>query len=106
MTSSRSMAAGDRKSTRLNSSHQIISYAVFCLKKTKHQAFEVLLIAWVLRRTVRRMPGPHPLSQRLRVADLTLMLEKGADLRLLILFFNQRYPSYFCTLPPHPALPI
>src|SRR5258708_26115363 len=24
---------GDRKSTRLNSSHQIISYAVFCLKK-------------------------------------------------------------------------
>src|SRR5258708_31370507 len=26
---------GDRKSTRLNSSHQIISYAVFCLKKKK-----------------------------------------------------------------------
>src|SRR5258708_20140015 len=28
--------ATDRKSTRLNSSHQIISYAVFCLKKKKH----------------------------------------------------------------------
>src|SRR5258708_25160144 len=27
--------AADRKSTRLNSSHQIISYAVFCLKKKK-----------------------------------------------------------------------
>src|SRR5258708_11256304 len=27
----------DRKSTRLNSSHQIISYAVFCLKKKKIQ---------------------------------------------------------------------
>src|SRR5947208_10334364 len=26
----------DRKSTRLNSSHQIISYAVFCLKKKTH----------------------------------------------------------------------
>src|SRR2546430_9855204 len=26
---------GDRKSTRLNSSHSQISYAVFCLKKTK-----------------------------------------------------------------------
>src|SRR5258708_10670004 len=26
----------DRKSTRLNSSHQIISYAVFCLKTKKH----------------------------------------------------------------------
>src|SRR5258708_29158930 len=29
--------AGDRKSTRLNSSHQIISYAVFCLKKKKRE---------------------------------------------------------------------
>src|SRR5438552_12118207 len=28
-------AVKDRKSTRLNSSHQIISYAVFCLKKKK-----------------------------------------------------------------------
>src|SRR5947208_15293227 len=27
----------DRKSTRLNSSHQIISYAVFCLKKKKQK---------------------------------------------------------------------
>src|SRR5258708_15329387 len=34
----RAKAAGlDRKSTRLNSSHQIISYAVFCLKKKKHR---------------------------------------------------------------------
>src|SRR5258708_22286791 len=29
------LARRDRKSTRLNSSHQIISYAVFCLKKKK-----------------------------------------------------------------------
>src|SRR5207244_8769307 len=28
-------SCSDRKSTRLNSSHQIISYAVFCLKKKK-----------------------------------------------------------------------
>src|SRR2546426_6964711 len=28
--------ASDRKSTRLNSSHLVISYAVFCLKKKKH----------------------------------------------------------------------
>src|SRR5258708_18978389 len=31
----RSLVTTDRKSTRLNSSHQIISYAVFCLKKKK-----------------------------------------------------------------------
>src|SRR2546430_5563868 len=29
---------GDRKSTRLNSSHSQISYAVFCLKKKKKEA--------------------------------------------------------------------
>src|SRR3712207_8876758 len=29
-------APSDRKSTRLNSSHANISYAVFCLKKKKH----------------------------------------------------------------------
>src|SRR5438552_4464620 len=31
----RDFVVEDRKSTRLNSSHQIISYAVFCLKKKK-----------------------------------------------------------------------
>src|SRR3712207_7992184 len=30
-------ASRDRKSTRLNSSHANISYAVFCLKKKKHR---------------------------------------------------------------------
>src|SRR5256885_10402268 len=30
-------AGGDRKSTRLNSSHLVISYAVFCLKKKKDE---------------------------------------------------------------------
>src|SRR5688572_31947150 len=33
-------AAGDRKSTRLNSSHSQISYAVFCLKKKKKKIKE------------------------------------------------------------------
>src|SRR5258708_13842362 len=33
----KSSRPSDRKSTRLNSSHQIISYAVFCLKKKKQK---------------------------------------------------------------------
>src|SRR5260221_5260453 len=33
-----SSSRSDRKSTRLNSSHTVISYAVFCLKKNKHEA--------------------------------------------------------------------
>src|SRR5256885_4552601 len=32
------VGGGDRKSTRLNSSHLVISYAVFCLKKKKNSA--------------------------------------------------------------------
>src|SRR2546430_12042856 len=32
----------DRKSTRLNSSHSQISYAVFCLKKKKHHTIRAL----------------------------------------------------------------
>src|SRR5258708_31332708 len=35
VTGPKMRAQKDRKSTRLNSSHQIISYAVFCLKKKK-----------------------------------------------------------------------
>src|SRR3712207_8156442 len=35
--------AKDRKSTRLNSSHANISYAVFCLKKKKHARMSNLL---------------------------------------------------------------
>src|SRR5256885_11180083 len=33
------MACKDRKSTRLNSSHLVISYAVFCLKKKKNKIY-------------------------------------------------------------------
>src|SRR5258708_31997509 len=36
--------SGDRKSTRLNSSHQIISYAVFCLKKKTDQSVTFTVI--------------------------------------------------------------
>src|SRR5256885_3454603 len=42
----------DRKSTRLNSSHLVISYAVFCLKKkNNHGALHLVLARWA---TVRR----------------------------------------------------
>src|SRR5437867_9890832 len=36
-------ASGDRKSTRLNSSHRTISYAVFCLKKKKEHDVTVVV---------------------------------------------------------------
>src|SRR5258708_23932827 len=45
-------AVKDRKSTRLNSSHQIISYAVFCLKKKNIKEYQ--WYAWGPGRDVSR----------------------------------------------------
>src|ERR1022692_5007842 len=46
---SRPCEAGDRKSTRLNSSHLVISYAVFCLKKKKHTKTRLRRTFWTTR---------------------------------------------------------
>src|SRR5258708_24179269 len=46
----------DRKSTRLNSSHQIISYAVFCLKKKNRQ------LPHEQRARIAHTTAPHQLS--------------------------------------------
>src|SRR2546430_13222644 len=40
--------SGDRKSTRLNSSHSQISYAVFCLKKKKKKPPTIIMHAIIL----------------------------------------------------------
>src|SRR5260221_4926900 len=47
----------DRKSTRLNSSHTVISYAVFCLKKKKCQqnALDQDTHRWYIARLIRQM---------------------------------------------------
>src|SRR5947208_7928448 len=50
----------DRKSTRLNSSHQIISYAVFCLKKKKKTKQTIKTIT----------PETHDASSNLNPHDL------------------------------------
>src|SRR2546427_3244491 len=51
-------ATQDRKSTRLNSSHSQISYAVFCLKKKKKHRYEHDTDHGTHVRT-----APHPLGQ-------------------------------------------
>src|SRR5438105_11832898 len=57
-----SMAASDRKSTRLNSSHEWISYAVFCLKKKKKQV-DARLAHGAVRLLVGD-PGGRPVGWR------------------------------------------
>src|SRR5437588_9087576 len=47
----------DRKSTRLNSSHTVISYAVFCLKKKKKK--KKIASPWAVNRTQEYPRRPH-----------------------------------------------
>src|SRR5256885_5499523 len=56
-------SSADRKSTRLNSSHLVISYAVFCLKKKQNDSTDA-------RRTTHRLPMTvHPFVLHLRPID-------------------------------------
>src|SRR5256885_7049873 len=48
----------DRKSTRLNSSHLVISYAVFCLKKKTIRCLESLATHSLLKTLLLRTPSP------------------------------------------------
>src|ERR1039457_1312583 len=71
---------GDRKSTRLNSSHLVISYAVFCLKKKKQRAHQPPSVPrWgnALHTTLRPLHElvacpPPPGDRLLAPADMTL----------------------------------
>src|SRR6516162_7808988 len=97
----RQRSSRDRKSTRLNSSHLVISYAVFCLKKKKTrqrraaagrtlspnaaQAVRLCRTRWH-RRTHRHEP---------RSIDLGFCF-----------FFNETAPTDIYTLSLHDALPI
>src|SRR5215216_1807044 len=100
-------SALDRKSTRLNSSHQIISYAVFCLKNKKLDLEpEVSALNW-------RQPdiegmgtfdvvfAADVLYERKNAADLASLLPK-----LFFFFFNDTATTEIYTLSLHDALPI
>src|SRR3989454_7794365 len=64
---------GDRKSTRLNSSHLVISYAVFCLKKKKTHSHQTSQRPTTGRRScsiIRSLNlARHPLPTTPRVAN-------------------------------------
>src|SRR5205807_4042139 len=69
--------SADRKSTRLNSSHLVISYAVFCLKKKKKQKYNrsrnaVLRARHLLAQA--RLARPHPPTPRVDSCQLLVPL--------------------------------
>src|SRR3989449_8534752 len=65
----RSKASIDRKSTRLNSSHGYISYAVFCLKKKNEKRFS------------RRAPGDLAGARRIHLLGGPQRPVRGEHLR-------------------------
>src|SRR5256884_1438506 len=66
---------GDRKSTRLNSIHGYISYAVFCLQKKHLHAFQGC-IATQCRQSVDRLSGPVNL-QCIQPSRITIVVTTG-----------------------------
>src|SRR6266478_1759558 len=88
-------AARDRKSTRLNSSHSQISYAVFCLKKKKNIA---RLRAVTHCHQARDNPNNGRGSRR--------QPTESHSNRYLFFFLNDTAPTEIYTLSLHDALPI
>src|SRR3954464_8785782 len=96
----------DRKSTRLNSSHTIISYAVFCLKKKDTAAPrrpppQCRTAGSPPTRAARSRHGVRAVLHRL--APLVL---DDCPLRVYRFFFNETAPPEISALPQHQALPI
>src|SRR3954449_7568014 len=96
----------DRKSTRLNSSHTLISYAVFCLKKKnlhKSKLRRPALPRDEFRAATMRFTAPH-LRANCRASGVL-----PVDLPPLIVpffFFNDTATTEIYTLSLHDALPI
>src|SRR3954463_1370360 len=96
----------DRKSTRLNSSHTIISYAVFCLKKKSFAFSTVLMVG-------RRASSPvgcsviSPVLLLGRTVTTPVELPEFSVLYFcLFFFFNDTATTEISTLSLHDALPI
>src|ERR1017187_10157819 len=84
----------DRKSTRLNSSHRCISYAVFCLKKQR------------LRGSCEHTAGARRWRQQEKLRGSGGAAGRRAGRASLFFFFNDRAPPEIYPLPLHDPLPI
>src|SRR6266542_3600185 len=86
--------SGDRKSTRLNSSHGSSSYAVFCLKKKRPRP------CWARRARLQRRPLAHARPPPVEGAD------RHRGVPLAVFFFTATATTEIYTLSLHDALPI
>src|SRR6266513_397181 len=99
-------AAGDRKSTRLNSSHVSISYAVFCLK-TKKVAVSPVHVSVVdcVGKSEWRAPVA-PIKGVTPVVPPPVRRSPKHSYCSLLFFFNDTATTEIYTLSLHDALPI
>src|SRR3954463_7274325 len=96
----------DRKSTRLNSSHTIISYAVFCLKKKTRDArrrYRTLHRSGQRQTTAARR---HPMRAPPLVAPHEQHPRCPTVLIRYFFFLKDRPTPEIAPLPPHDALPV
>src|ERR1017187_9382326 len=96
----------DRKSTRLNSSHRCISYAVFCLKKKNNKNISACLPnPKAQRRTLRHNPGRGEICSEGGGGAVVV----GAPARILsavfFFFLKKRAPPEIPPLPPPAPFP-
>src|ERR1022692_3078903 len=96
----------DRKSTRLNSSHLVISYAVFCLEKKKRirrsPPLHAVRAAPYTRASVHCSAAPNTTGSR----SLRSRCPPYPFFLLLFFFFNDTATTEIYTLSLHDALPI
>src|ERR1017187_7469793 len=96
----------DRKSTRLNSSHRCISYAVFCLKKKNKIMPPLYIHRYDILRYATTTPTPTTRG------GYGILPFNSTHRRLALLyfffffFFKKRAPPEFPPFPPPPPSPI
>src|ERR1039457_455972 len=96
----------DRMSTRLNSSHLVISYAVFCLKKYRMGDWRVCTPSRSSStQRIQHWPGAAA-PPVLLVAAVKLHLPQSAGHGFRLFFFNDTATTEIYTLSLHDALPI
>src|ERR1022692_1853124 len=100
-------ALSDRKSTRLNSSYLVISYAVFCLKKKKKKVMpSPALPQRDARNAAGNASGPTPRTDTDAYGQLPAGSVAAVQLQRIFLFFNDRAAPEIYPLSLHDALPI
>src|SRR6266581_1998943 len=101
-----SAARRDRKSTRLNSSHPSISYAVFCLKKKKKPIDTPPVPAGLSLRETRESTAKGLLRGKLYLTEICEDQTCVLPVNFIVFFFNDAAPPEIYTLSLHDALPI